>query len=115
MRMLVQVTALGALASVVVGDFSSLLAGVPALLGQAGYSRDAERESDREAVRVLKAAGISPRVMVTFFERIGEWREDEPSESDGNDKSSDSPLGIAISSHPVDAERIRFFEEAAKP
>lgn len=115
MRMLVQVTALGALASVVVGDFSSLLAGVPALLGQAGYSRDAERESDREAVRVLKAAGISPRVMVTFFERIGEWREDEPSESDGNGKSSDSPLGIAISSHPADAERIRFFEDAARP
>ena len=112
MRLLVQVTALGAVASLVVGDFSALLAGVPALLGQAGYSRDAEREADAEAVRVLRAAAISPRVMVTFFERIADWREEEEGQ-DAPAGAGDSWLGIAIASHPADAERIRFFEQAA--
>lgn len=112
MRLLVQVTALGAVASLVVGDFSALLAGVPALLGQAGYSRDAEREADAEAVRVLRAAAISPRVMVTFFERVADWREEEAGE-DASADAGDSWLGIAIASHPADAERIRFFEQAA--
>ena len=72
LRMLVQVTLLGGLASVVLGDFSSLLAGVPVLLGQASYSREAEREADAEAVRILRAAGISPAVMVTLFDRLAD-------------------------------------------
>ncbi len=117
MRALVQVTALGAVASLVVGDFSGLLAGVPALLGQAGYSRDAEREADADAVATLRAAGISPRVMVRFFERIADWRRGEAADEDlgQGDGDDDSWLGIAIASHPADAQRIRFFEEAARP
>src|SRR4030095_10063794 len=68
MRMLIEVGALGAIASVLVGDFSTLLASMPVWLGQAAYSRDAEREADAEAVRVLRASGASPAVMVGFFE-----------------------------------------------
>ncbi|WP_431095970.1 M48 family metallopeptidase [Polaromonas aquatica] len=143
LRMLVQVTALGGLAAMVVGDFSTVLAGVPVLLGQASYSRDAEREADQEAVRILKAAGISPAVMVTLFERIAAQKDEEtkkndkpgasgstgntantaststPGEAaenakpDGKLPDQDSWLGIAFASHPTDAERVRFFMDAA--
>ena len=104
MRLLVQVGAMGALASLVLGDFSSLLAAAPVLLGQAAYSRDAEREADAEAVRVLHAARISPEVMVTLFERLAEKRGDGPA----------SGLGVAIASHPADAARIAYFRDAAR-
>ena len=104
MRLLVQVGAMGALASLVLGDFSSLLAAAPVLLGQAAYSRDAEREADAEAVRVLHAARISPEVMVTLFERLAEKRGD----------GAANGLGVAIASHPADAARIAYFRDAAR-
>ena len=75
MRMLVQAAAVGAIASLALGDFSTLLAAAPVLLTEASYSRDAEREADAESVRILRAAGLSPGAMVTFFERIAAWRE----------------------------------------
>ena len=100
MRMLLQASAVGVLASAVVGDFNSLLAAVPVVLGQSAYSRDAERRADAEAVRLLRDAGLSPAVMVGFFEKMAK-------------ANGDHTLGIAISSHPADAERIRFFREAA--
>lgn len=104
MRMLVQTTLLGVAASVAFGDFSSVLAVAPVVLGQAAYSRDAEREADQAAIRILKDAGIPPRVMVTFFERLSTLDEDRER----------STLGIALASHPADAERIRVFEEASR-
>jgi Zn-dependent protease with chaperone function len=110
MRMLVQVSLIGAATSVALGDFSSVLAGVPALLGQMAYSRDAEREADAESVRLLRAAGLSPVVMVEFFERARAWR----SGPEGRRLGADADLGIAFSSHPADAERIAFFRDAPR-
>ena len=104
MRALVQTTILGAVASVAFGDFSSWLATAPVVLGQAGYSRDAEREADRDSIRIMKAAGISPLAMVRFFDKIAEKKGDRER----------SALGIAFASHPADAERIRLFREAAQ-
>jgi Zn-dependent protease with chaperone function len=140
LRLLVQVSAIGVISSAVLGDFSTLLSGVPVLLGQAAYTRDAEREADADAARFLKDADISPAVMVTFFEKIASWdrrkrsyregAKEEPKDGPKQDTSPASPqdpknpkqaerrsspswLGIAIASHPADAERIRFFQEAA--
>lgn len=116
LRMLVQVTVLGGLASVVLGDFSSVLAGVPVLMGQASYSREAEREADAEAVRILQAASISPEVMVTLFDKLAH-RERARDARDGADSSradrQASWLGIAFASHPADAERVQYFRQAA--
>lgn len=100
MRMLLQASAVGVLASVVIGDFNSLLATVPVVMGQSAYSRDAERRADAESARLLRDAGLSPAVMVTFFEKIAQAQ-------------GEHRLGIAIASHPADEERIRFFREAA--
>ena len=121
MRMLVQASAIGVLASVIVGDFNSLLAAVPVMLGQASYSRAAEREADAESVRVMRAAGISPAAMVRFFEAVTAYRETRDAGQAGDAASApkaprasgDSWLGIAIASHPADAERVQFFKDAA--
>lgn len=130
LRMLVQVTLLSGLAALVLGDFSSVLAGAPVILGHASYSREAEREADQDAVTTLKAAGISPAVMISMFEKLDEYRrargeeKDKPtapskqapkrdSKAEGRDGDEGSWLGIAFASHPSDAERIRFFRDAA--
>ncbi len=111
LRLLVQAGAIAALSSVVLGDFSTLLAGAPVLLGQASYSRDAEREADAHAVSVLKAAGVSPAVMVAFFERLAS--RGRPAKEGGAKGQVGSSLGIAIASHPADEERMQFFRDAA--
>ncbi|MFL6664862.1 MAG: M48 family metallopeptidase [Rhizobacter sp.] len=103
LRQLVEVSVLGALAALWVGDFSTLLAGVPAWIGQAGYSRDAEREADAESVRVLRAAGLSPLAMVRFFEAMAASRE-------GRARAA---VPMSISTHPADEERVAFFRAAA--
>ncbi len=102
MRALAQFALLGTATAVAIGDFSSVLASVPALLAQVGYSRDAEREADAEAARVLLASGRSPAVMAVFFERMATLPRSGP------------PLPFALSTHPLDDERVRFFREASR-
>lgn len=100
MKGLVQLTLVGTATSVALGDFSTVLAGLPALLAQMAYSRDAEREADAESARALRAAGLRPAVMAVLFERLPKAREGRPE------------LPIAFASHPLDEERARFFREA---
>jgi Zn-dependent protease with chaperone function len=107
MRMLIQGSAVGLIAGLIWGDASSLLATVPIVLGQASYSRDAERQADQFAADVLVAAGRPPSVMVRLFESLEENQKKE--------RGGDNPwsaVGIAFSSHPADEERIRFFKDA---
>ena len=101
-RMVAQSALLGMLTSLLLGDFSAVLAGAPALLGEQAYSRDFERDADAESVRVLKAAGLSPAAMVSFFEKLAE-----------KNLANASGIAIAFASHPADAERVDFFKRAA--
>ena len=110
MRLLVQVSLIGTATSLALGDFSTVLAAVPALLGQMAYSRDAERQADAQAVRMMKAAGLSPAAMVEFFERARKWQLSD----EGRKMGANVDLGIAFSSHPADAERIATFRDAAR-
>ena len=98
MRITVQAGIAGVLAGVLVGDVSTGLAGAPALLAQASYSRDFERQADDYSRRLMIGARIPPRVMVDFFERIHKVA-----------GGARLLVPIAISSHPADEERIRFF------
>lgn len=97
LRMAVQAGLIGALAGLVVGDFSTLLAGLPALMAQQAYSRDFEREADAQARQMLLGAGLSPRVMLQFFERIAAL------------ESRRSKLPSLLASHPATPERIAYF------
>jgi Zn-dependent protease with chaperone function len=111
MRMLIQASLLGAAASLAWGDFSTVLATAPVLLGQSAYSRDFEREADDDAIVFLRANGLSPAVMVELFERLREQRAPKNAEPPAQRKGFD--LGIALASHPADAERVQRFRDAA--
>jgi len=106
MRQLVQVTALQTMLSAAFGDYASIIMYAPLVLGTMGYSREHEREADQESVAFMRAASISPRVMVKFF---------EAARAAQKGKTKSSPMGISIiSSHPADQERIEFFQSAAR-
>ncbi|HEY1393557.1 MAG TPA: M48 family metallopeptidase [Methylibium sp.] len=112
MRLFVQATLLGAVSSAAFGDFSGLLAGAPALLGHLDYSRDFEREADDEAIAVLRANGQSPALMVELFEALERQRKAK-ADKDGGEGLAQR-LGIALSTHPADAERMQRFRDAAR-
>jgi Zn-dependent protease with chaperone function len=97
MKGVVQLALVGTATSVALGDFSTVLAGLPALLAQTAYSRDAEREADTEAARLLHAAGLQPAAMVVLFERLAKVR------------TGRADLPISLASHPMDEERTAFF------
>lgn len=66
----------------------------------AGYSRDAERESDIEGVKYLVATGIDPRGMPSFFHKLMEERQRSP-----------STVEQWFSTHPLTEERIQLVEQ----
>ncbi len=103
LRMVVQATLIGAVTSLAWGDFSTLLAAAPAVLGQMAYSRDFEREADAQALHVLRANRLDGSAMVEFFDRIEAW---ERGKGGGKD-AGDAPA--LLSSHPLNDERRAFF------
>lgn len=87
------------------GDYSSLLNGLPVVLATASYSRDHEREADAFARELARRGGVDPARIRVFFERL----------RDKYGPQAESPLAIAFSSHPGDGERIAFFKAEGPP
>jgi Zn-dependent protease with chaperone function len=131
MRQLVQVAVLQGVLSIAFGDYGSLITAAPLILGSMAYSRAHEREADDDAITYMRAAGISPLVMVKFFEAARNYRPPKK-DKDGNPlpptpasqapaepseeppKTQKTPLGFSIlSSHPLDEERMEKFRKAA--
>jgi beta-barrel assembly-enhancing protease len=61
----------------------------------AGYSRDAEREADRDAIGFLVRVGISPRGLPSFFEKLL-----------AEHRSNPSRVAQWFATHPTTQERI---------
>ncbi|MCE4555739.1 M48 family metallopeptidase [Pelomonas cellulosilytica] len=102
LRMLLRAGAVSVVTSVIVGDFSSLLAAAPALLATNAYSRDNERQADLYGRALARAGGVDTSRMAVFFQRLAERHKA---------KVEDGPVAIAFSTHPADEERVRFFSE----
>jgi Zn-dependent protease with chaperone function len=106
MRMVLQSSAVGLVMTWYMGDVSTLLATVPAVILQATYSRDMERESDEYAERTLKLNGLSPCLLATALEKLEAAHrsrsEKMPPQNDAKDVAMDY-----LSSHPATAERIQ--------
>jgi len=77
------------------------VAGTAAVLGALRYSRKDEEEADREGLRMLEAAGVDPRGMMTFMERM---------ESRGGDMPR---FAAYLSTHPRTGDRVRSLEGLA--
>jgi Zn-dependent protease with chaperone function len=58
MRQLISGTVVGAVATLLAGDTSSVMVALPAALADLSYSRDMEREADSYAVDLLKRKGV---------------------------------------------------------
>lgn len=102
MRLLVQASLLAAASSLLIGDFSSVLAAAPVLLGQAAYSRRFEFEADQAAARLLQANGSAPQVFGELFARL---QRAQAAEGGTSADGGGWPTGLA--SHPPDTERLR--------
>lgn len=90
-RRLIQGSMIGAAATLLFGDVSSVIANIPTVMLDLKYSRDAEREADDYAIAMLKKNGISVSALIHVFEAL----EKEPGDH--------SPY---LSSHPPASERI---------
>ena len=100
-RKLVSEAGLYFLLGVLIGDFSGgtiLIAGSRAILS-AGHSREAEREADEYAVRLLERIGGDPAALASILERI----------------ASGEPAGVLgwLSTHPHTGERAAGIRAAA--
>jgi Zn-dependent protease with chaperone function len=91
MRRLIQVSAVGATATLLFGDVSALVASIPPVILDLKYSRDIELEADDYAIAMFKANGISLTKLAHTFEKL----DSQPSEF--------SPY---LSTHPPSKERI---------
>jgi predicted Zn-dependent protease len=74
------------------------ITGAAATLGSLRYGRQAEEEADREGMRMLQAAQVDPRGMLTFFGRMQERVGDVPR------------MAAYLSTHPRTEARIRRLE-----
>ncbi|WP_045835780.1 M48 family metallopeptidase [Hyphomicrobium sp. 99] len=79
------------------------LANVGLMLAQLGYSRGAEREADKHALELLKAADISPKGLGNFFTRVMKLEAEEGDKAPG--------AFSWFRTHPLPAERARLVSE----
>jgi predicted Zn-dependent protease len=104
LRHLLQDSAVALVITTVTADAASLsvaVAGLPALLAQAKYSREFESEADDFAFDLLKQHGRSPQAFADFMERLA-----------GENGDKGMRLGF-LSTHPVTAERVQRARAAA--
>jgi predicted Zn-dependent protease len=104
MRSILQNSVFAAGAAMVTADAASLnvaIAGLPALLAQAKYSRTFEADADEYAFRLLKQKGYSPVAFAALLERLA--------------SADEKTMGrfSYLSTHPVTAQRVQRARAAA--
>lgn len=105
MRHVLQDSAVAVAAATITGDAATLsaaVAGLPAMLAQAEYSRDFETEADDFAFALLRTHAISPEAFATVMERLDAGCGPEPGVLD------------FLSTHPVTRERVERARAAAQ-
>ena len=107
LRQVLQGSALGLLAMTVTGDLSSvssLVASIPLILTQLGYSRDFEHEADRFAADLLASHGIDAAHLGALLLRLESAMRDCPAAERCADP--DGGWSSYLSTHPPTAERL---------
>lgn len=105
MRKLVRQAGMGVLIGIVFGDVSALsqLIELSSQLDSLSFDRDQERSADDGAIKIMTAAGLSPKNLAAFFEKI---------------QKADSITGNIpelFQTHPLTDERIKRVADAVEP
>ncbi|WNB77357.1 M48 family metallopeptidase [Methylomonas koyamae] len=100
LRQMLQASAVGLAMAWYLGDFSNLLAAAPALVLEAHYSREFERDADNFAAETLRANGLSAGRLADMLLKLETARQSR----------LDGKFGAGLdylSSHPNSEERIQ--------
>lgn len=87
------------------GDFSTVTASLPALVGKMRYSREMEFEADAFAGDALARAGLQASALADALAALERYHYRNPEEEANLPESMRNRLGF-LSSHPATAERI---------
>jgi predicted Zn-dependent protease len=104
-QLLLQQASTGVLIAALTGDISGAMAfGLDSArqLGMLRYNRLIEEEADREGMRLLMQAGIDPRGMITFFEKLQQEHAEMPE------------MLEYLSTHPTTQARIDHLRALAR-
>jgi Zn-dependent protease with chaperone function len=112
MRMLLQSSIVGLFLTWYIGDASWVLAGAPAMLLQAKFSRDMEREADEYAAQALQQNGLSSCLLAGMLDKLEKsYREKEHKNAQAREGGSNGEAGEVaaefLSTHPATRERIQ--------
>jgi len=104
-RKLLRHAGMGVLIGIVFGDVSALsqLIELSAQLDSLSFDRSQERSADEGAIKIMSAAGLSPKHLATFFEKIA-----KADAITGN-------IPELFQTHPLTDDRIERVEQAAEP
>jgi Zn-dependent protease with chaperone function len=105
MRMALQSSVVGLVLAWYAGDVSTLLATVPAIMMQAKYSRDMEREADEYAGQTLQLNALSPCLLANMLDKLQAVHEAKRAEKiPVGDKDKKGAMDY-LASHPATGER----------
>ena len=111
LRRLIASAVVGAAVTLLAGDASGVLTALPATLADLSYSRDMEREADRFASALLRAHDVPLEPLAQLFEAM------EQAQALFAARQARSPSAADwtryLSTHPVNAERVRALRDAA--
>jgi Zn-dependent protease with chaperone function len=102
LQLLLRSSAVGAFWTFYVGDISALIAAAPAVLMEARYSQEFEREADDYGAAVLLKNGMSPALLADALEKLTKSR-----------PGGSKPSSGYLSSHPSTQERLRHLRKLA--
>jgi predicted Zn-dependent protease len=111
-KSMIQSLSLAAIVSFFLGDVSELgvyILQQSQMLLQNGFTRSQEAEADRLGFDYLVTAGIHPKGMSQFFQRL-EKRKSEGADTPAEGRKLER-MSVFLSTHPLTAERIRLVEE----
>lgn len=101
LRLALQSSVVGLVLTWTMGDVSTLLAIVPAMVLQASYSRDMEREADDYAARTLTTNGMPPCLLSAMLDKLEAARP----LPQGKKEEKGNRVMTYLASHPATAER----------
>jgi len=138
LRQIITHTSLVALTTTLIGDITAagtLIAGIPNVLMEAGFSREMETEADTYALQQMQKIGLDTEHFANIMERLqlatfndedNEQRKnnkgniDNSAADDQDDQDDKNPLNMSkaldfFSSHPLTKDRIARFRDAKSP